>query len=81
VVAGSRPELPIGNQEPPTRPLADIPASLHALPELNAIIRDCWQQRDHRRPAARHVHARLRSLAAKHGLLLLPDVEGEGREV
>jgi hypothetical protein len=64
------------SQHPDPRPLTQVPASLTALPEFNAIIRACWQQRDHRRPTAREVHAQLRDLAAKHGLL--PENEAEG---
>jgi hypothetical protein len=80
VVGGRRPELPMdgstvagdsaANDSQPSHPLlADTPASLSALPELNAIIRACWQQRDHRRPTAAAVYSQLRDLAAKHGLL------------
>jgi hypothetical protein len=42
--------------------LAQRPASLHALPELNDIIRACWQQRDLRRPTAAAVCAQLQAL-------------------
>ncbi len=43
-------------------PLSEVRASLHALPELNDIIRACWQQRDLRRPTAAGVHARIQTL-------------------
>jgi hypothetical protein len=49
-------------------PLAQRPASLSALPELNAIIRACWAQREHRRPTAEQMHGMLRELLAKHNL-------------
>jgi hypothetical protein len=43
-------------------PLSQRPASLQALPELNALIQGCWQQRDLRRPTAAVLHAQLLKL-------------------
>jgi hypothetical protein len=45
--------------------LSAQPANLHSLPELNAIIRACWQQREHRRPNAATLHGMLLALAHK----------------
>jgi hypothetical protein len=77
VLSGHRPELPGGDiddedthgtQQPPTINLIEVPASLSALPKLNAIIRDCWQQREQRRPSAAAVHDRLLDLMREYGL-------------
>jgi hypothetical protein len=42
-----------------------LPASLDALPPFNAIIRQCWNQRDLRRPTAQDVHRLLADLLAR----------------
>ncbi len=49
-------------------PLTEVPASLHALPELNAIIRACWHHTEHKRPSAEVLHAKLVSLMRLYGL-------------
>jgi hypothetical protein len=46
--------------------LSHRPASLRTLPELNIIIRDCWQQRDLRRPTAALVLAQLQALMQRY---------------
>jgi hypothetical protein len=60
VMSGQRPELPMSDLETRavsvTRPLSQIPASLDALPQFNAIIRACWNHREHRRPTAAALH-------------------------
>jgi hypothetical protein len=48
--------------------LCQRPVSLQALPELTVIIRDCWQQRDLRRPTAAAVHAKLQALLLHHSV-------------
>jgi hypothetical protein len=50
----------------PGADLAQVPASLHALPQLNSIIRACWQQKEHRRPSAAQVHDMLVALMREH---------------
>lgn len=66
VMSGRRPELPMENVGPITQPLSEIPASLNALPEFNAIIRACWNQREHRRPTAATLHEMLLALLQKY---------------
>jgi hypothetical protein len=67
--------LPLGAQPrhggPPRKlplplPLSQLPASLTALPPLNALIRQAWAQREHRRPAAAALHSQLQALLDKH---------------
>jgi hypothetical protein len=71
VLNGRRPELPEGkdvhNGSDGNMSLANIPASLNALPEFNAIIRACWQQRDPKRPSAAELYDMLSELLKKHG--------------
>jgi hypothetical protein len=74
VLNGRRPELPTDNKDAnkvqsgsdSNLSLANIPASLNALPEFNAIIRACWQQRDHRRPSAAELYDMLSNLLKKN---------------
>jgi hypothetical protein len=42
--------------------LSDLPASLQALPALNALICRAWQQRSLQRPTAGELHAQLQAL-------------------
>jgi hypothetical protein len=44
------------------RCIAQAPASITALPQLNSIIKACWQQRALRRPTAADLHAALHEL-------------------
>jgi serine/threonine protein kinase len=81
VLSGHRPELPAlaeetegdadggGPNPAPGTDLAKVPASLYALPQLNRIIRACWQQKEHRRPSAAQVHDMLVALMREHGNL------------
>jgi hypothetical protein len=57
-------------------PLAQQPASLHVLPELNDIIRACWQQRDLRRPTAETVHTQVQALLQQHTGAVSPGKKG-----
>ncbi len=66
-----RPPLPlppaIGGAAPQEESnLGATPASLHALPELNQLVDECWQQRDLRRPSAEQVRQRLEELLRTH---------------
>ena len=65
-MSGRRPELPMEQVGPITQPLSEIPASLNALPEFNAIIRACWNHREHRRPTAAALHDMLLALLHKY---------------
>jgi hypothetical protein len=53
----------------PGTDLAQVPASLHALPQLNSIICACWQQKEHRRPSAAQAHNMLLALMRQYRLL------------
>ncbi len=71
---GRRPPLPLpaakdagGSGPLPAVDLDGVAASLDALPELNLIINECWQQRALRRPPASAVHARLLALLQSQG--------------
>jgi hypothetical protein len=55
------------NNSRPARPLACVPATVDALPELNALIAACWNHRDLRRPTAAALHAALDALLMSNG--------------
>jgi hypothetical protein len=68
VLGGRRPELPFDKTKSAavTTPLSELPASITAMPEFNAIIRACWAQREHRRPTAAALYDMLVALLHKY---------------
>jgi hypothetical protein len=51
----------------PPVPIAQLPATLSAMPDFNDVIRACWQQRGRDRPSAAELLTHLQGLLAMHG--------------
>jgi hypothetical protein len=51
-----------GSGAQPAGDVLELRASVNALPQLNAVIAACWQQRELRRPTAVEAHAALQRL-------------------
>lgn len=82
VVKNRRPQLPpplkVGMATPENPPsdldLATLPASTTSLHQFNDIIRQCWQQRELKRPTATAVFTTLVGLLQQHGVEIPHDL-------